>query len=670
MADQEIQIKISADVQSLLRGMKDSQDSISTATEGMKGDLGSLIESLEKVGPAALALGAVGLAFEGLKEAKDIIMDAVHSTDELARSFETLHLRTGASYEDLTIYKNAMVLTGGSLDDFSGLLTGLARKMSANSEIYIANGIAASKSALDHQDLMTTLAKSVQVITSIEDPGRRAEMAIALLGGRAQAMLPQIMRMNEVIEKDGVEALRKLGATIDTEAVAKHERLEHAIGGVKLEIEKVDQLLADSGRGWAVWGAKLNLMWHQLTLSASDYIRTAFPDLKGDEERRVAALQDQWKQEGSLPSDEAGGGGGKPSGKVGTTQKELDAQKAAQAEKLAMAHEAAKETARVAEWEVSESLKVYATQLKTEEIYLSEYTEAAKAGADQVLQAKLKALQTEYNLDKGKPVEQKKTLDQMAAAQRAHDSTMQDLDDKAARHEFDLLKELNEQCLALKKESDKKMEAQEKAAQKINEQIYKETEKQFKTVIDGMTNGWDTGIQKMLHSQMSFKDGMLGALKQIEDQTEKTVINMGIQWVKDAALREAMALKAHFAQNQVAAKDAAANAYASAAEIPFVGWIIAPVAAAAAYSATIAFAEGGWDRVPADQVAMVHKNEMVLPANIAEPVRQMAAAGGGGGQTHIHIHAMDSQSFTTALNNNIGGLRDSLYRALRNGRLR
>ena len=151
-----------------------------------------------------------------------------------------------------------------------------------------------------------------------------------------------------------------------------------------------------------------------------------------------------------------------------------------------------------------------------------------------------------------------------------------------------------------------------------------------------MTNGWDVGIQKMLHGQMSLKDGAIGALKQIEDQTEKTVINMGIQWLKDSALKQALALKDHFVANQEAAGTAAGNAWASAAEIPMVGWIIAPVAAAAAYAGVMAFAEGGWDRVPSDQVAMIHKNEMVLPAHIAEPVRQMAARGGGGGDVHFH----------------------------------
>ena len=666
MSDQEVAVTISADVKSLLQGMKDAQEHTETAVSGMKGDLGDLIESFEKLGPAALALGAVGLAFEALKEGAAMTMEAVHATDELSRSFETLHMRTGASYQDITVYKNAMVLSGGSMEDFSSILSGLQRKMAASPEIYIANKIAADATALSQQDLMTTLAKSVQVLAAIEEPGRRSEMAIALLGGRAQAMLPQIMRMNEVIEKEGVEGLKKFGAVIDDEAVEKMKKLEHELGSVKLEIEKVDQTLAESGRGWAVWGAKLNLMWHQATLAASDYWRMAFPDLKGDEERRVAALQAQWKKEGALP--EGGGEGGHTApaagGGGGVTPKELEARKAAAAQKNAMSVAAANEELKIAKWEVDESLKIYANQLKMGQITLDEYTEAARAAAQQVYEAEQAASAKKIALAQGDKAKIQAINMELSAAKRVLEAADQALDEKAKTHAVELEKELTEECLKLTKDYHKKKEAQEKAAEAITQKTEKETEKKFEAVINGMTNGWDVGIQKMLHGHMSLKDGAINALKQIEDQTEKTVINMGIQWLKDSALKQALALKDHFVANQEAAGTAAGNAWASAAEIPMVGWIIAPVAAAAAYAGVMAFAEGGWDRVPSDQVAMIHKNEMVLPAHIAEPVRQMAARGGGAGD--IHFHGTSAGGFFVAHQSE---LIAALRSANRNGRI-
>ena len=107
MSDQEVAVKISADVKSLLQGMKDSGDSVSTAAEGMKGDLGALIDSFEKMGSATLALGAVGLAFEALKEGFDWVKEAVNSTFELSESFKVLTYATGATIVEMNHYTAA-----------------------------------------------------------------------------------------------------------------------------------------------------------------------------------------------------------------------------------------------------------------------------------------------------------------------------------------------------------------------------------------------------------------------------------------------------------------------------------------------------------------------------------------------------------------------------------
>jgi hypothetical protein len=78
---------------------------------------------------------------------------------------------------------------------------------------------------------------------------------------------------------------------------------------------------------------------------------------------------------------------------------------------------------------------------------------------------------------------------------------------------------------------------------------------------------------------------------------------------------------------------AAASVYASIAEIPVIGPFLAPAMAVAAgamvmgFVGRIASAEGGWDEVPQDQVAAIHKKEMILPAALAEGMRNIAAPG-------------------------------------------
>ena len=665
MSDQEVQVKISADVQSLLQGMKDAQEHVANATEGMKGDLGALVESFEKLGPAALAMGAVGIAMEGLKEGAASVMEAVKSTDELARSFETLHMRTGASYEDLTVYKNAMVLSGGSMEDFSALLTGLSRKMAQNSDIYIANGIAADKAALQHQDLMTTLAKSVQVIAAVEDPGRRAELAISLLGGRAQAMLPQIMRMNEVIEKDGVEGLKKLGATIDDAAVNKMKALEHATGELKLQIEAVDQKMAESGRGFATWGLQASLAWKQLVDAAtsSNSILRMIPGVTellaaGGQGSHAPALT---TKEGGAPAFSAGGS----APKVGQTQQELDAAKAAAAQRIQLAQMSAQEELKAKIDSINAQVAADKHLVDMDALDYDEMISNAKAAALETWEAQQETGNKEIALAQGNAVQIATIRARMADEERAYQKTVQGLDDQAEKHWLEGIQA-----------EEKEDRRQEQSRIAINIEIQKDIEKNQKKrlegemrILDQMTSGRDGAIQKMLHGQMSLKDGVIGAARQMENQVEKSIINMGLQWGKYFILQQIEGDKAHMTQVMTNAKSAAAAAWNATVGIPFIGPVLAPVAAAASFAGVMAFAEGGWDRVPSDQVAMIHKNEMVLPANIANPLRESLAGGGNlGGGNHIHIHAMDSQSFTQALKNNTGGLMEVLGGVMRNGR--
>lgn len=115
------------------------------------------------------------------------------------------------------------------------------------------------------------------------------------------------------------------------------------------------------------------------------------------------------------------------------------------------------------------------------------------------------------------------------------------------------------------------------------------------------------------------------------------------------------------------AAEAAGAAASSVAGIPIVG----PAMAAAAFAETMAMvmggmavasASGGFD-IPAgvNPMTQLHAEEMVLPAHIANPLRDSLAGGGSGGGLTVHITAMDSQDVHRALMN--GG---ALHKAMKN----
>ncbi len=127
------------------------------------------------------------------------------------------------------------------------------------------------------------------------------------------------------------------------------------------------------------------------------------------------------------------------------------------------------------------------------------------------------------------------------------------------------------------------------------------------------------------------------------------------------------------------AASAAAAVYDSVAQIPYVGWVLAPIAAGAAFVAVEAygalmpsFDTGAWN-LPHDMVAQVHAGELVIPAGIAGSMRDFFAGGGadGGDANNVavtfNVSAMDGASVLSTLKRNQGALMSVIRTAVRNG---
>jgi hypothetical protein len=136
------------------------------------------------------------------------------------------------------------------------------------------------------------------------------------------------------------------------------------------------------------------------------------------------------------------------------------------------------------------------------------------------------------------------------------------------------------------------------------------------------------------------------------------------------------------AQIQSNAMRAASGAYAAVAGIPYVGPALAPVAAATAFAAVMAYdvisAEGGAViGAGVNPLAQLHENEMVLPAYIAQPLTSMLAGDAmndqSGGDTsisntfHNTYHGagnLDEDSYLAMLNSAVRSGRIQKYPAI------
>jgi hypothetical protein len=126
--------------------------------------------------------------------------------------------------------------------------------------------------------------------------------------------------------------------------------------------------------------------------------------------------------------------------------------------------------------------------------------------------------------------------------------------------------------------------------------------------------------------------------------------------------------------------DAAAKGASAVAPIPFVGPALAIAAFAAIMalmggggskttttSRTLPSAAGGYD-IPAgiNPITQLHEQEMVLPARIAEPLRQSLDGGGiGGGDVHLHVSAVDGASVRRMFMDHGPALADALKAQVR-----
>ena len=256
-----------------------------------------------------------------------------------------------------------------------------------------------------------------------------------------------------------------------------------------------------------------------------------------------------------------------------------------------------------------------------------------------------------------------------------------------------VVRQINAQIEQLEMHHQQQMDAiDQRAAQKRMqdaEKYLRPITRAFDQSIAGMIQGtqtfqqgWDRMLQSVLLSFIQTE------LQQVEHhlasemaQTSATAAGTTSRLTMHAAAAmESKTIDAATGKSQIqtAAATGAAKAYQAMVGIPFVGPIVAPIAAAAAFvgieafSGSIASAQGGWERVPVDGApAILHKDEQVLPASYAEGLRKLVSNGGSGQQVHHHyhntIHAVDARSLTEMLRRNPNALAAGAKHAARNG---
>ncbi|MBU3609095.1 hypothetical protein ICN32_00795 [Polynucleobacter wuianus] len=251
--------------------------------------------------------------------------------------------------------------------------------------------------------------------------------------------------------------------------------------------------------------------------------------------------------------------------------------------------------------------------------------------------------------------------------------------------------------VALQAQKDKLLEIERQHAlqvESINTQMAKQSKDDWAKMFAPVTSAISQSINGMIAGTLTLKKAISNLLQSIIAEFVNAGVKMVANWAatelaKTSVSRMGATIRSALGMAEtteavaektvegtavvgVNAAEAASGAAAAVAPTPFIG----PGLAAAAFAGTMALvlgakslfsASGGFD-VPAgaNPLTQLHANEMVLPAHIANPLRDSLSGGGVGGDTHLHVHAVDSQSVERLFRDNGHLLAREMRRQARN----
>lgn len=250
-----------------------------------------------------------------------------------------------------------------------------------------------------------------------------------------------------------------------------------------------------------------------------------------------------------------------------------------------------------------------------------------RAVLDEEYQMRSDALQKEYNLASTTEVEKQKLMDESAKLYGEYLVNVQKLNHDAA---LDI--------------------------GRAWDGVFNAFETAFEQAAQGIAQGTQTLRQAMLNISNAIVGEFISMGVKVLASWVKTQLGLTLSTQEGVAARNAsemwgaitsIAIASWAAIKKIAiyAWEAFAGVYADVSEhVPY-GWIVAPVLAGAAAATVIGVAsnimsaEGGYD-IPAgvNPLVQAHQREMILPAKVADTIRNNMEDGGGG-ELHLHIHA-------------------------------
>lgn len=210
---------------------------------GVQKGLMKIERRFDAIGGSLTRFGQMGTAVGGsiLATFGGMVTSFAKAGDQI----DKLSQRTGFTAESLSQLKFAAEQSGGSIEQLEKLLTGMTRTVRGAEQGLATQTDALADLGISYEDLRdlapeTQFALMAQRISEVEDPTRRAGIALQIFGRAGQNMLPMLN-----LGEEGIRALMQeadsLGATISGEAATSAAEFTDALNRLWTQLKAASQ---------------------------------------------------------------------------------------------------------------------------------------------------------------------------------------------------------------------------------------------------------------------------------------------------------------------------------------------------------------------------------------------------------------------------------------------
>lgn len=241
MSQNDIEVRIGAEISDLERGMGKGASTVEAAAArigGSLGNVGTAMSALSGGVAGAMAGIAASLSLAAFKRFADSAAAITEASMDLGRAM-------GVSATQASIWTAAMADVGASTGELQAASRGLAMRLRANEESLNAMGLATRTAAGDLKSMDQIMVDAVETVNRYKE-GTDRNLAVQEIFGRSVAGSSKLLLINSQVLAENEEYMRRLGSVVGEDNVDAWHEYDSAMDKVSLALNAFKKMIGDS----------------------------------------------------------------------------------------------------------------------------------------------------------------------------------------------------------------------------------------------------------------------------------------------------------------------------------------------------------------------------------------------------------------------------------------